>query len=52
MIYAVEMGLGALIYEYIRSFIKTGSGIHKLLEEYTYRQTGRLSHKPDFIFSK
>jgi hypothetical protein len=30
MNYAVEMGSGAMKYEYIPNFIKTGSGIHKL----------------------
>jgi hypothetical protein len=29
--YAVDMGLGAMIYKYIPSFIKIGSGILKLM---------------------
>jgi hypothetical protein len=33
MKYAVEMGLGAMTY--IPSFIKIGSGIHKLMGGYT-----------------
>jgi hypothetical protein len=38
MEYAVEMGSGAMIY--IPSFIKNGSGIHKLIEgRGIYRQT-------------
>jgi hypothetical protein len=39
MKYAVEMGLGAVTY--IPSFIKTGSGILKLIVE-IYKHTGRL----------
>jgi hypothetical protein len=46
--YAVGMGSGAMIY--IRSFIKTGSGIQKLMGGYTDTQTARLFHKPTFIF--
>jgi hypothetical protein len=30
MKYTVEMGSGAMIYEYIRSFIKIGLGVQKL----------------------
>jgi hypothetical protein len=30
MKYAIEMGLGALIYSYIPSFIKIGSGFERL----------------------
>jgi hypothetical protein len=37
MNYGVEMDSGAMIY--IPDFIKTGSGIQKLLGEYTYRHT-------------
>jgi hypothetical protein len=37
MTYAFEMGCCDLIY--IPSFIKTGSGIEKLLERYTDTQT-------------
>jgi hypothetical protein len=33
MKYAVGMGSGAMIYEYIPSFIKIGSGIQKLIGE-------------------
>jgi hypothetical protein len=46
MKYATEMGSGAMIY--IPSFIKTSSGIHKLIGRDT--QTARRSHKPTFIF--
>jgi hypothetical protein len=31
MMYAVEMGSGAMIYSYIPSFIKIGSGIQTLM---------------------
>jgi hypothetical protein len=31
MKYSVEVGSGVMIYEYIPSFIKTGSGIQKLI---------------------
>jgi hypothetical protein len=31
MKYAVEMGSGAIIYEFIPSFVKTGSGIQKIM---------------------
>jgi hypothetical protein len=41
--YAVEIGSGALIY--LPSFVKIGSGIHKLIVggggEYKYAQTAR-----------
>jgi hypothetical protein len=37
MKYAVEVGSGAMIY--IPSFINTGSGIQKLIGEYTDTQT-------------
>jgi hypothetical protein len=43
MKYAVEMGSGAIMY--IASFIKTGSGIQKLMGKiHRHRQ-----HKPTFI---
>jgi hypothetical protein len=42
MKYAVEMGLGAVIY--VPSFIKIGSGIQKLLIG-IYRQTGTHTHR-------
>jgi hypothetical protein len=45
MKYAVVMGSGAMIY--IPSFIKTGSGIQKLIRRDT--QTAWRSHKPTFI---
>jgi hypothetical protein len=35
MKYAVQMGSGAMIYEYIPSLIKIGSAIQKLRERYT-----------------
>jgi hypothetical protein len=38
MKYAVEMDSGAMIYSYIPSFIKTGSGIQKLVGGYTDRK--------------
>jgi hypothetical protein len=31
MRYAVEMGSGAIIYKYIPSFIKIGSGIQRMI---------------------
>jgi hypothetical protein len=40
MKYAVEMGSGAMIY--IPGFIKTGSGIQKLMGGYTYRQADSM----------
>jgi hypothetical protein len=54
MNYAVEMGSGAMIYEYIPSFIKIGSGIQKLLggiHKQTHRQQGDLI-SPLLFFSK
>jgi hypothetical protein len=42
MKYAVEMGSGAVRYEYIRSFIKTGSGIQKLIRGDTHRHTNTM----------
>jgi hypothetical protein len=49
MKYAVEMGSGTMIY--IPSFLRTGSGIQKLIKGDT--QAAWLSHKPTFIlFSK
>jgi hypothetical protein len=50
MKYAVGMGSGAMMY--IPSFIKTGSGIQKLIGGYTYRHTARWSYKNTYIFSK
>jgi hypothetical protein len=50
MKYNVEMGSGAMIY--MPSFITIGSGVQKLMGEYTDTQTAWLSHKPTFIFSK
>jgi hypothetical protein len=51
MKYAVEMGLSAMIY--IPSFVKTGSGIQKLMAEgaYTYRHapTHRHTQQGDLI---
>jgi hypothetical protein len=43
MKYAVEMGSGAMIYSYIPSFIKIGSGIQTLTRGYsqTHRQLYR-----------
>jgi hypothetical protein len=53
MKYAVEMGSGAMMYVYMPSFIKTGSGIQTLIGEiYRHTQTAWRSHKPTFIFSK
>jgi hypothetical protein len=45
---AVEMGSGVMIYSYIPSFIKTDSGVQKLLEGNTqpHRQEGWRSHNP------
>jgi hypothetical protein len=40
MKHAVEMGSGAMIY--IPSFIKIGSGIMKLMGEFTYRYTDSM----------
>jgi hypothetical protein len=51
MKYAVEMGLGAMMY--IPSFIGIDSGIQKLTEgRYTDTQTAWKSHKPTIIFFK
>jgi hypothetical protein len=49
MKYAVEMGSGVMIY--IPSFIRTGSGIQKLIGGHRHAQTGSWSHKSTFIFS-
>jgi hypothetical protein len=46
MKYAVEMGSGAVIH--IPSFIKIGSAIQKLREEYKDTQRAWRSHKPIF----
>jgi hypothetical protein len=43
MKYTVEMGLGAMIY--LPSFLKSGSGIQKLIGVFTERQTAWISHK-------
>jgi hypothetical protein len=43
---AVQMGSGAMMYEYIPSFIKIGSGIQKLMGKGVHRQTAWRSHKP------
>jgi hypothetical protein len=53
MIYAVEMGSGAIIY--IPSFIKIGWGIQKLLERdhiQTHRQHGDLTSILSFFQNK
>jgi hypothetical protein len=52
MKYATEMGLSAMIH--IPGFIKTGSGILKLMEEegLTHIQTLWRLHKHTLIFSK
>jgi hypothetical protein len=50
MNYAVEIGSGTTIY--IPSFVKTGSGIQKLMGREIHNQTAWLSHKPIYIFSK
>jgi hypothetical protein len=44
MTYVAEMGSGAMIYSYIRSFIKTGSGIRKLIcgDTQTHRYTNSM----------
>jgi hypothetical protein len=42
MKYAVKMASGAMIY--IKSFIKTGSGIEMLIGEYTDTQRAWSSH--------
>jgi hypothetical protein len=44
MKHAVAMGSGAMIYTYIPSFIKTGSGVQKFMEgdTQTHRQKGGL----------
>jgi hypothetical protein len=55
MKYADEMGSGAMIYEYIPSFIKTDSAIQQLIGgRYTVTQIQISwgSHKHTFIFSK
>jgi hypothetical protein len=43
--HTIEKGSGAFIY--IQSFIKTGSGIQKLMGE-VVTQTGSRSHRPTF----
>jgi hypothetical protein len=43
MMYAVEMGSDAMMY--IPCFIKTGSGIQKLIGGFTDAQTAWRSHK-------
>jgi hypothetical protein len=48
--YAVEMGLCAIIYTYIPSFMRIRSAIQKLQGGYTDTQTAWWSHKPIFIF--
>jgi hypothetical protein len=48
--YAVEIGPGAMIY--MPSFIRTGSGIQKLIGGFTVTKTARRSHKPTFNFFK
>jgi hypothetical protein len=51
MKYVVEMGSGPMMY--IPSFIKTGSGIQKLMwRGYTGTQTAWRSRKPTFLFFK
>jgi hypothetical protein len=52
MKYAVEMGSGATIYT--PSFLKTGSGIQKLIEggSQTHKQHGDLISLISFFFSK
>jgi hypothetical protein len=51
MKYAVEMGSGAVIY--IPTFIKTGSGIQKLIRGWKFINTGKQtawkSYKPTII---
>jgi hypothetical protein len=48
---AVDMGSGAMIK--IQIFIKIGSGIQKFIGgTHIDTQTGRVSRKPTFIFSK
>jgi hypothetical protein len=42
MEYGVEMGSGAMIYFYISSFVKTGSGARKLRGSQSHRQHGGL----------
>jgi hypothetical protein len=48
MKYAAEMGSVVMICTL--SFIKTSSGIQKLIEGYTDTQTAWKSHKPTSIF--
>jgi hypothetical protein len=55
MKYAAELGSGAMIYSYIPSLVKIGSGIQKLMGDtqthrYTGKETGWISHKPTLIF--
>jgi hypothetical protein len=50
MKYAVEMGSSAVMY--VPNFIKSGSGIQKLMEGFPDIQTAWTLHKPTFIFSK
>jgi hypothetical protein len=49
--YPFEMVSGQSYVVYIRNFVKTGSGIQKLLGG-IHKQTATLSHKPTFIFFK
>jgi hypothetical protein len=48
MKYAVEMGSVAMIY--IPGFIKTGSGIQKIIGGFADTQRAWRSHKPILIF--
>jgi hypothetical protein len=51
MKYAVEIGSGAMIYSYIQSFIKIGSGTQNLLRRYTDTKDGdKILEKHDFNF--
>jgi hypothetical protein len=50
MKYAIEVGSGVMIC--MPSFIKIGSGIHKLIGDDSQAQTTLRSHKPIFISSK
>jgi hypothetical protein len=52
MKYAVEMGSGTIMYTYIPSFIKIGSGIQKLIRRDTQTHTAWRSHKLISIFFK
>jgi hypothetical protein len=50
MEYAIEMGLGAVMY--IPSFMKIGSAVQKLMGGCTVAQRAWRSHKPTFVFFK